>query len=98
MRVKTPRAVHLPVVDAPEELQPSIHTLHRRAAIVEPLKLLGRPRNAREASQVDLLLDAYRQAVLPCAVAGGVAGAREALMPRGAAILQRAPLRFVADV
>ena len=91
-------AVDLAVVDAPEDLQPAVDPLHRRAALVQPLELLGRARDAREAPQVDLLLHAHRQAVAPLAVAARVAGAVPASMPRRAAILQRAALGFMADV
>src|SRR6476660_1945820 len=98
MRVKAACAVHLPIVDAPEDLQPAVDTLDRGATIVEPLELLGRPRDAGETPQVDLLLDAHGQAVVTFAVAGSLAGTSEALMTRRTAIFERATLRFVADV
>src|SRR5262249_54079849 len=98
MRVKAARSVDLAVIDAPKNLEPTVHALHRRATIVEPLKLLGRSGNTREATEVDLLFDTHRQAVAALAVANGVAGAGEALMPRRTTILQRAAFRFVADV
>ncbi len=47
---------------------------------------------------IDLLLDAHAQTIGPFAVAGRVAGAIDAVMACGAAILEGAAVRFVTDV
>src|SRR6516164_8606964 len=98
MAVKAPRAIHPAVIDAPEDFQPTVDPFDRGASGVQAFELFGRARNAREASQVDLLLDAHGQAILSFAVASRIAGAIEAMMPSRAAILERATLRLVADV
>src|SRR5262249_15671783 len=98
MSVEAPRAVDLAVVDAPEDLAPAIDTFHGRAAGIEAFKLLGGARHTRKATQVAFLLDAHRQPVVTCPIAGGIAGTSPALMPRGAAILEGAASRLATDV
>src|SRR3954470_11184366 len=98
MAVETPGPEALAVVDAPDHLQPAVDALHGRAAGVQPLEPLGGARQARGATEIDLLLPADGQAVLPLAVAASLAGAIPPPMPCGATVLERAPLRFVADV
>ena len=52
--VETPRPDDVPVVGAPEHLQPAVDPLDGRAALVTPLELFGRPRDRREPPQVDV--------------------------------------------
>src|SRR5579885_2884655 len=98
MGVKTPRAVHLAIVDAPEDLEPAVDALDCGAAGIEAFELFGGAWHAGKAPQVDLLFDAHGQSVVAFAVTNGIAGTIPTLMPRGAAILDGATLGFVADV
>ena len=97
-RVKPPRAGDVAVVDAPEDLQPGVDPLDRRAAVVQPLELLRGPRDGREPPQVDRAVHAHRLAVGLARVAHGVVRAVPAFVPRRAAVLDRLALRLVADV
>src|SRR5467141_4460069 len=98
MSVETSRSIDLAVVNSPEDLQPCVNTLHRRATFVQAFELFGRPWNRRETPQVEVLLDAHRQPVFAFAIAHRSAGAVPTFMARGAAIFQGATLRFVSNV
>src|SRR5262249_33134057 len=98
MAVKTPRAIYLAVVDAPEDFQPTVDALTRGASVVKAFELFRRAGNTRKTAQVNLLLDAHGQTIFAFAVASRIAGAIEAVMTRRAAILERATLRLVTDV
>jgi hypothetical protein len=51
-RMKAARAGDVAIIGAPGDLQPRVHPLDRRAALVTPLELLAGPWNGREAAQV----------------------------------------------
>src|SRR5271157_2461408 len=96
--VETTRTGDVAVVSTPEDLQPCVHPLHRRATVVQSLELLRCPRNRWEAPQVDCLLHPHGLAVDLARIAHFIVRTSPAFMPRRTAILERLALRFVTDV
>src|SRR5271169_6784086 len=96
--MKPTRASHIAIVGSPEDLQTRVHTFHRRPTLVQPLELLGRARDRREAAQVQFTRYTRRQTPVPAGVAALVTGTLPVLVPCRAAVLHGTPILLITDI